>query len=481
MLKSALFAALARLALGLSKTLMKSGFKPSKKFLQILTKEMGLGNPIKWAILCAGLSSYRLLQQVLLMIIEPASWRTRRALEVTLEKPGKSTRVLASFGAGMLASLPFFALNVHTRTELALYLCIRAAHGVACAYWEALPLPEPIKRFNHYDVVVMGVTSAEIIYSLVMQANAHLAGYQDFLLGNTKMPQNATQVIAALMRGQYVPEAFGIDQNYGRLGRLTAGGEVGTDMGLVATTEQLRGRFDPSRFCDVCAYTHPQVSSCIVNYLQYLVKHITTVSIPLYLPLKLMATLVFGMKKLKKDPAGVVVKLGKGILSSSMFLTLYASAPVGSVCAAAYAGVTSQPLLFAISGFLSAMATFLEPKGRRLDLALYCSVQTLRSFTRILYYNGYIPRPNHHWIFVLQTTAVGLVLYQYDNHADIMHPNLKGTLGWLLNERNLTPADKEVELLSFLEPKCEEEGRRQDTMTGRRRYQPPPTPPVESF
>lgn len=265
------------------------------------------------------------------------------------------------------------------------------------------------------------------------------------------------QVIAGFYRKSYVSEALGIDQDYGRLGPICASGElvVGSATATIAsTTQQLQQRFNPHQLSDLCNYTHPQVSSCGVNYIQYLIKHITTVSIPLYLPLKVMATLVFNMKKLKKDPIAVIVKVTKGILSSSVFLTLYASVPVGSVCLFSNAGISYPPPLFAWSGFFSGLPTFLEPKGRRLDLALYCSVQTLRSWTRILHVRGYIPRPTSSWIFALQTLAVGMVLYQYDNHADILHTNLKGTLAWLLHERPRSPTEQELELLTYIEKEC---------------------------
>eukprot|EP00164_Ancoracysta_twista_P018593 GFYU01032270.1.p1 GENE.GFYU01032270.1~~GFYU01032270.1.p1 ORF type:complete len:104 (-),score=25.10 GFYU01032270.1:75-386(-) len=47
-----------------------------------------------------------------------------------------------------------------------------------------------------------------------------------------------------------------------------------------------------------------------------------------------------------------------------------------------------------------------------------------------------------------------MVLYQYDNHADILHTNLKGTLAWLLHERPRSPKEQEVELLTFIEKEC---------------------------
>eukprot|EP00758_Cryptobia_borreli_P002515 Tbor_TRINITY_DN3087_c0_g1::TRINITY_DN3087_c0_g1_i1::g.17431::m.17431 len=389
MARSALYAALARLLFGLSRSLLKSGL--SMKFFKYLKREGTSLDPVRWAVFCAGLSSFRLIQQLLIRLKLPTG--------------------MTSFLGGFIASLPLMTMNINTRRDLGLYLGVRSIHGLICANWNFMP--KCMRNFQHMDIAMMCLSAIEIIYCFLFHPHLHNPSYEAFFVKNSMMHKDAVKVIAGYLKQKEVPQIDIINRDIGRT------------LSQPVNIQDMR---------EICLYTHPRTPSCPNNYIQFLVKHIATKSIPLYLPLKTISTLVFSWKKIRADPVKIAKKVLISSLQSSLFLTLYASVPIGAVCCTSQFQYRNTPLLITIVGILSGICTFLEPKSRRLDLALYCSMHAVNSFGNLLALWGYIPKPTRWWVFWLHSTAIAMIFHQFDHSTDTIHPNIISLVSKILKE-----------------------------------------------
>ena len=393
MLRNALYAALLRLAIGVLKVFMRGSFA---NIANRLSNELLTWNPVKWAVLTAGISSYRGIEYAFKSVGVPSS--------------------AASFLSGAVASLSLLVMNVKTRTELSLYLFVRAAHCFALT--TILPrMPEPIRDFEHYDVLTMCVTAGNILYCLMFMPHCHDPGYASFLVSSTMTDKRVMAANAGVYRGHFTPELV----------------EYALEKNIPMPT-------DPNHMAPLCRYYHDG-RTCNENYFYFIRKHLTTFSIPLYLPLKLGTTVVLKWHKLVAKPVETTWSATKSSLSSSLFLTLYCAGPFRAICAFQKYNIQKPWGLAVAAGLLAGLPTFLEPKPRRLDLALYCVMQSLRSFSNLLWYRGFIDKPNRQDVFWLHVISGGYLFYMFDRERESLHSSVTTALCMLLKEsRHQQPA-----------------------------------------
>lgn len=344
-------------------------------------------DPLKWAAVVAGLSSYRLLQK-------------------NFDKYTGS----ASHGlAGVACTLPVIVMNTSTRTELALYAFIRALHCATMTY--VFPtLPQTLQNFNHYDTVAMMVASTEILYSYMFFPKSHVASYQAFLLRATIADRGVLSATAGVHRNVLVPELV---------------------------EESIKHKLPipsiESHTSHLCNLYH-QGESCNRYTLSFLWKHLTTISLPLYLPLKTITTIVFKPKALLTNPVGTIAKISASALKSSAFLSLYCLAAMRTICFYAVRDVRSPFLLCTLGGITSGAATLLEDKPRRQDLAIYCMMQALRSTIYLLNRRGLFSLPSTKQLTFTYVVSMGFLFYIYDRFPATLHPTMKKMFTTLLSE-----------------------------------------------
>lgn len=389
MLRSASYAFIARLLFGVMKSVLRHGMKLGK-LLPAVGREVTDGDPMKWALLVGSLSSYR-------------------GVRVTLEKWLPIPPWLAAVVAGATSTLGTFAMNLQTRTELALYLLIRAAHGLLCTYVHPR-LPSVMQQFTHWDVVAMTLSASQILWGAFFSPDCHSAKYQDFLVRCTMFDPRVVNGVGGLYKGQITPAA--VDFLWERKLPLPR-----------SPTDVEHG----------CVLLHPG-KTCNEALLHFLKDHFLRFSLPLYVPLKIVTTTLFGMKKLIKQPLPTLGKMVTQSVTSSMFLTLYCAGPCRVICAFNQFHIVSPRGIGLFAGLLAGPATLLEPKNRRMDLALFCSMHALRNAYLSLVNRTIMPRPNRHWLTVMLAASTAALFALYDYHPEVTHPNVRGTLSWLLSE-----------------------------------------------
>ncbi len=382
-------AAAARVIFGLLKVLVKRRFR-----ISAFADEVVNLNPLKWAAYFASWALYPALKALL-----------RFAL------PNSVPNVAGELCAGALVAQSVRVFESSTQTELALYLLVRALHGRTIAHVWPL-LPDSLANFQHYDVITMFLTGSQILYAIICAPLSHSPNYMGFLQSCTMLSRQTCEAIGAFHRSHMTP-------------------------GLVAAFESNPA---PPVNTDVmprlCEIVHLDgKDSCNVNMVKWMAKHMLRFSLPMYIPLKISTTVLFNSKGLVKRPLTTLTDIVVSGLRSSLFLTVYCAGPLRSICFTSQNSIRGGWKLGLIAGMTCALATFLEPKSRRLDLALYCCVHALRSVVLMLYHRGYLPRPRRWWTTAMHTAAVALLLQQYDARPETLNKKLVSGMGYIVTLR----------------------------------------------
>lgn len=388
-LRNAFYAAAARIFIGVLKRIGKGGLR--MEVFRKLSGEIFSLDPLKWAFLVASLSCFRLFKRII------------RAFG---EYFGISDKVAAAI-SGVFCALPALVMNRETQTDLCLYCFLRALHTSSLAY--ILPrLPKPLSEFQHYDILIMCLSASQILYGFVFAPFSMPLSYQQFLLKAAMVDNRLIRGVAGLARYQITPELV----------------ELCMEKGLVVP-QNPREHFKIG-----CVYTHLG-KTCNQYFVSFLYKNMLQVGLPLYLPLKLLTVIAFQWRLLRKWPFKMLRSIFRSAFSSALFLALYSASPVRLACFAAQ-GNFRGGLTFAIFCSVAGIAAFLEPKSRRVDLALYCMMYALRSFVMTQYRLGRIPYPRHFLVFLLYVFSVGFLLVEYDQNPEKLHFRLRFFLSKLL-------------------------------------------------
>ena len=409
--RRAAFAAIARLLVGVVKSLLTKGVGRPSRLLAAIGHDWLGGDALKWALVVGNLAMFRqyhtwLLRGVAAIAVVPA--------DTDREARGggaSGAHMLTACLAAMLGGLGMLVMNVQTRTELALFLLVRSLHAIWCAYSQKM-LPPTIATFRYYDVMIMCVTGMQIMYGACFAPEHHEPSYRTFLRMHMTYDPRATAAVAGLHQRQIVPAAIDL-----------------------CTAKSIAPPAHPGDMKAGCAMLHPAHADCNKAFAHFVWRHFTTLSVPLYLPLKVATTVIFTPHRLLSHPWRTVTTMLREAMLSSAFLTLYCAGPYRTVCLFNQLEIRSPAAVSVICGLLAGPATLLEPKARRLELAQFCVMQALRNaWLSNTAPNGLcLPRVNRHWLtgMILAGVASCVLLYEFDR--DDTHPSIKSSLHWLMD------------------------------------------------
>ncbi|RNF05613.1 uncharacterized protein Tco025E_07808 [Trypanosoma conorhini] len=387
-LRNAFFAAGVRILIGVFRRIGKGGLR--RDALKPILKEILSLDPPKWGFIFAGLACFPLLKQI-------------------IRKIGRFCHMsekAASALAGSICALPVLVMEKETRTDLCLYVLVRALHSFAVGH--VLPLlPRSLQEFQYYDIVVMCLSASQILYSVVFAPSSLPPSYQKFLSKASMLDNRVVRGHAGLARYQLTPELV----------------ELCMERGIKIPQS---GR---EHFRIGCMLTHPGMT-CNRFFLSFIRRNIIQVGLPLYTPLTIGKILLYQRKKLKEKPFKLLQNSIRSVLSSALFLALYSASSVRFACFFAQGNIRGG-FFFAIFCSIAGVAALLEPKGRRMDLSLYCFMYALRSFVMTQYRLGWIPYPRHIGVFMLYVASVGFLAFQFDQEPEKLNHRLYGFLSKL--------------------------------------------------
>ncbi|GAX83428.1 hypothetical protein CEUSTIGMA_g10853.t1 [Chlamydomonas eustigma] len=213
-----------------------------------------------------------------------------------------------------------------------------------------------LTRLEHGDTVLMCLSTSQIIYSFVMMPSTLPRSYIRFL---TKQAAADSWVIKA-MQELAVRNWSGIKPGHLQL--------------LQGTPYAKLKPLTP------CAYWHPG-QSCPAHTVSVIPSSYLR-ALGVYVPVYLLPALLVHRQLLITKPYQIWPKIAVGIARSSLFLTVFVTLGFGALCAASnLAGTFTGPLI-AGSVWLGGLATLLEKKSRRMELAMYCLSRALEAFGR---------------------------------------------------------------------------------------------------
>ncbi|KAK9825197.1 hypothetical protein WJX81_006470 [Elliptochloris bilobata] len=132
-----------------------------------------------------------------------------------------------------------------------------------------------------------------------------------------------------------------------------------------------------------CDWAHPGVG-CNENALRFLPAAYLR-ALPVYLPVYLLSGLLVHRRALFAAGAPEIwAKVLKGAARSSAFLAVYCTLCWRGACFGFQATSSCAPPVIAGSAWLGGLATLLEKKSRRMELALYCTSHAIMSFALCL-------------------------------------------------------------------------------------------------
>lgn len=260
-----------------------------------------------------------------------------------------------------------------THTSLALYVFIRAM--VLLVRCGNLPTAAPWKRkllaptrWQHGDVALMCLSTIQLGYSWIVCPSTLPPSYVRFL---NKHGGKDLQYMDAV-REMCHRHAAGVPP--GRLRSLRG-----------TPHEKFTGKIP-------CEFLHPG-TTCSEHTMRFLPEAYLR-ALPVYIPVYIIPAAIVHRQKLL-DPGArqeLWTKMALGMLRSSAFLSLYcALAWRGACCGFTTAGHTSGAVI-AASCWTAGLATMVEKKSRRMELALYCLSRSVEAFSLCLVTWGVVPK-----------------------------------------------------------------------------------------
>ena len=242
--------------------------------------------------------------------------------------------------------------SAETHTSLSLYVLLRGlALLVRCGN---LPAAAPWKRrllsptrWRHGDVVLMCLSTAQIGYSWIILPSTLPPSYIRFL---NRQGGKSLAVYDALREASARPPGA-----------------------APAALASLRGTRH-AHFCGArpCGFLHPG-RSCAAHVARFLPAAYLR-AVPVYFPVYLIPAILVHRKRLVQRRGGAELwpKIGAGIARSSLFLSLFCTLAWGGACSGFSAAGRSSGRVIALSCWTGGLATLVEKKSRRMELAFYC-------------------------------------------------------------------------------------------------------------
>lgn len=168
-----------------------------------------------------------------------------------------------------------------------------------------------------------------------------------------------------------------------------------------------------------CDVVHPQ-ASCTGHAVHFFPEALTR-AIPVYIPVYIVPAIVIHRQKLfsKRHSREIWLKIGKGCLRSSLFLSLYCTLAWRSVCLAFQTTKNVSGKTVASSCWIAGMALFIEKKSRRMELSIYALSRAIESFALSLVEWGVLPRVQHQprLDVILFSMASAAICHCYSDHC----------------------------------------------------------------
>lgn len=274
--------------------------------------------------------------------------------------------------------------------------------------------------WSHGDALLFIVSSAQIMYAYVMRPDTLPTDYHRFIVKSGPIPSVALEATRRANRGlpQDLPRLF----------------EYAFKRGGDAAVAALRSSgVNPPR----CTLLHPHTNRCTIAVATATADTFRK-TLPLYLSLNLVPTVVLKFNKFLRFPCQLLVRALANGVRSTCFLSSFVGLYQATVCVHKAAFLWDHKVVYWAAGVVASLAILIEQKSRRSELALYALPRAVDSvFLTMLDHHLLLRVP--HGELLLFCCSLGLCMYFYEHEREVMSPVLRSALSRFLDEHKFMP------------------------------------------
>lgn len=317
---------------------------------------------------------------------------------------GKYRAIIAAF----IASYSIRVTPRETQVAVGSFLIVRS-----CDIWVRYAanrgyFGERLSSWAHWDVAVMSIASAQVVWAGLLNTPSVSKAYMNFLQRQSGLNVNERLWLTSTLRGK---------PDINLLGKFNPGPRI--EKALPVTF--IRGPPWPSPPFTLNMF--PRILSIFEQCFKR--------SIPVYLPVYGIPLILFRFKRLLTQPLAALSSSALGISRSSLFLSTYVTTAwaVLSVLIRYFPnGGPSGHIIPTIAGLLSGTSLLVEKKPRRIEIALYVLGQAYQSFFRT--WHILFPVFKHPGQILLAVSCAA-IMYVYSSHPELIRPNYFRPLNYL--------------------------------------------------
>jgi len=219
-----------------------------------------------------------------------------------------------------------------------------------------------------------------MIWTYVFHTKALDPAYVAFLNRHSQFPPVVVRAVGRMQAGLPLEDLHALNQIRERLARP---GKPPAPLAHAHAYDQLE-----SVAARASALLHPTRSFPVFAAL-FFVRGLLN-ALPVYAPVYGVPLVLFRRRKLARDPRGVLTETLHGVARSSTFLALYCTLGIAFISLGRRLGLRHDAVgraamvLPALSGFVGGLATVIEKKPRRIELALYVLSKAVEGLHRLL-------------------------------------------------------------------------------------------------
>eukprot|EP00210_Caulerpa_lentillifera_P002890 g2760.t1 len=303
--------------------------------------------------------------------------------------------------AGLLAGPSILLLGSKVRHDsLAIYVFVRSLTllvrcGNRSTKFRFIKFLLSPTRASYGDVVIMCLTTAQIMYSYIMMPHTLPKSYKHFLTRQTCRPMYVWETLREMAKSEKCSKGIPADDFIG----LKGTGHI--------------------PFCSSipCELLHPN-QSCIGNLFTVFPECYSR-ALSVYLPVYLAPALLVHRKKLITNADVILPKLALGIFRSSLFLASVVSLAYASCCSVHNMTGSTNGWTLAGALLIPGLGLLNEKKSRRMELALYALSRAAESFSLCLVDWGYLTPVKWRFDVALFSVATAFITHCYSDDEGV--------------------------------------------------------------
>ncbi|KAF9363903.1 hypothetical protein BGX34_003062 [Mortierella sp. NVP85] len=316
---------------------------------------------------------------------------------------GKDDRINGAI-AGAIAGLALLIENHERRVTFAQQISMQGVYNAGKYRGQF--------SFRHGDAFLFSVASAQVLYAYTMHPDTIPKEFFSFMVKTARVPAEALALNRLRVRG------FPVDLS-----------QVRALVDRYKPTEhalQVVSAMSETVEAIPCAVLHPSMDSCVATDAERFV-HVTKGIFPVYATLNFVPLIVLRMKRLLKDPVGVISKTTFNTLRSSVFLAVFVAGYQTQICAHRNLMLAGWPVgnskyLYWLFGLVCAVVSIMiEQESRRAELAMYVLPKAAESIYKILYRKNMVKGVKN-WDVMMFSVAMSLIMSFYQQEEQVLSP-----------------------------------------------------------